>query len=169
VPPFEDPRFTFRCEDARVVPGFHLNGVKAGQRLAVFKMDPGTGKKLDRLTTAIVVADGWVDLAEPISMKAGESFIALPDLRHSPARLLAAAVSVPGLLALVGYLAGLAQGEGKQLVLAACCGGLGALVVLLGYGPVVQLLAVLGALAGWLRVKKKDKGTTKYEDSEAVS
>jgi hypothetical protein len=47
----------------------------------VFKINPQTGERLGLLATAIVDDGGWVDLAEPIIVWAGEAFIALPD-RH---------------------------------------------------------------------------------------
>ena len=72
-------RYTFRFEDDRIIPRFHLEGVGAGRRVSVFKIDPATGKRLALLATAIVGDGGWVDLAEPIMLRAGEAFIAVPD------------------------------------------------------------------------------------------
>ena len=37
-----------------------------------------TGDRLDLLATAIVGEDGWVDLGEPIIVRAGEAFVAVP-------------------------------------------------------------------------------------------
>src|SRR5437762_12396453 len=53
-PLYEDPWFTVRFADDRLIPRFHLEGVKAGQRLSVFKIDPGTGERLGLLATATV-------------------------------------------------------------------------------------------------------------------
>lgn len=61
------------------LPRFHLDGVEAGRRVSVFKIDPATGERLNLLTTATVGEGGWVDLAEPIIVKAGEAFVAVPD------------------------------------------------------------------------------------------
>src|SRR5262249_23244665 len=44
----------------------------------VFKIDPGTGERLGLLATAIVGEGGWVDLTEPIIVRAGEAFVAVP-------------------------------------------------------------------------------------------
>ncbi len=70
--------FSFRFADDRIIPRFHLEGVEAGRRVSVFKIDPGTNKRLGLLTTASVGEGGWVDLGEPIIMRAGEAFIAVP-------------------------------------------------------------------------------------------
>lgn len=79
IPLYRDPWFTFRFADDRIVPRFHLEGVEAGRRVSVFKIDLGAGERLGLLATAIVGAGGWVDLAEPILVQAGEAFIAVPE------------------------------------------------------------------------------------------
>ena len=76
---YQDPWFTFKFADARFVPRFHLEGVQAGRRVSVFRIDPGTGERLELLETATVGHGGWVDLLEPIKMRAGEAFIAVPE------------------------------------------------------------------------------------------
>ena len=78
-PLYEDPHFTFRFADDRIIPRFHLEGVEAGQQVSVFRIDPGTGERLGLLATATVSKGGWVDLAEPIIVRAGDAFIAVPD------------------------------------------------------------------------------------------
>lgn len=75
---YEDAWFTFRFGDDRLVPRFHLEGVEAGRRVEVFKIDPGTGERLGLLATATVGDGGWVDLAKPILVRAGEAFIVVP-------------------------------------------------------------------------------------------
>jgi len=67
VPLYEDSCFTFRFADDRIIPRFHLEGVQAGQRVKVFKIDPRTGERLDVLATATVGEGGWVELPEPIT------------------------------------------------------------------------------------------------------
>ncbi len=42
---FEEPFFTFRFGNDRRIPRFHLEWVEAGRRIAVFKIDPVTGKR----------------------------------------------------------------------------------------------------------------------------
>ena len=79
LPLYQDPWFTFRCADDRLIPRFHLEGVDAGRRVSVFKYDSVTGERLGLLATATVGEGGWVDLAEPIIVRAGESFIAVVD------------------------------------------------------------------------------------------
>ena len=78
-PLYEDPCFTFRFADDRIISRFHLEGVEAGRQVAVFKIDPGTGKRLSLLTTATVSDGGWVNLAEPIIVRAGDAFVAVPE------------------------------------------------------------------------------------------
>jgi len=79
IPLHHDPCFTFRFAEDRLIPRFHLEGVEVGRRVSVFKIDPGTGERLGLLATATVGAGGWVDLAEPIIVLAGEAFIAMPE------------------------------------------------------------------------------------------
>ncbi len=76
---YEEPHFTFRFAEDRLIPRFHLEGVEAERRVSLFRIDPGTGERLALLATATVGQDGWVDLAQPIIVRAGEAFIAVPD------------------------------------------------------------------------------------------
>ena len=78
LPLYEEPHFTFRFADDRIIPRFHLEGVEAGRRVAVHKIDPDSGERLGLLATAGVGDGGWVDLQEPITVRAGEAFIAVP-------------------------------------------------------------------------------------------
>jgi hypothetical protein len=75
---YEDPHFTFRFADNRIILRFHLEGVDAGRRVSVHKINPGTGERLGQLATATVGEGGWVDLAEPITGRPGEAFVAVP-------------------------------------------------------------------------------------------
>jgi hypothetical protein len=77
-PLYEDPHFTFRFADNRIIPRFHLEGVEDGRRVSVFKIEPDTGDRLGLLATGSVGEGGWVDLDEPIIVKAGDAFVALP-------------------------------------------------------------------------------------------
>lgn len=76
-PLYEDPHFTFRFADDRIISRFHLEGVEARRRVAVFKMDVGSGERLG-LLAATVGGGGWVDRREPVIVRAGEAFIAIP-------------------------------------------------------------------------------------------
>jgi hypothetical protein len=62
-----------------LLPRFHLEGVEAGRQVSVFKIDPGSGERLGLLATATAGEGGWVDLAEPIIVRAGDAFIAVPE------------------------------------------------------------------------------------------
>ena len=77
TPLYADSWFTFRFADNRLIPRFHLEGVPTGQRVAVFKVDPNTGERHGLLASAIVGDGGWVDLPQPIIMRAGEAFVAV--------------------------------------------------------------------------------------------
>jgi hypothetical protein len=61
-----------------IISRFHLDGVPAGQQVCVIKIDPYTGKRMGLLATCMVGEGGWVDLAEPIIVRAGEAFIVVP-------------------------------------------------------------------------------------------
>ena len=79
LPLYHDPHFTFRFADDRIIPRFHLEGIEAGRRVEVYKIDPGSGERLGLLATATVGDSGWVDLAEPIIVRSGEAFVAVVD------------------------------------------------------------------------------------------
>ena len=79
IPLHEDPHFTFRFDDDRIIPRFHLEGIEAGRRVSVFKIDPTTGERLGLLAKATVGEGGWVDLSVPIIVKAGDAFLAVPE------------------------------------------------------------------------------------------
>ena len=78
-PLYKDPHFLFRFASDRIIPRFHLKGVPAGGNVSVFSIDPVTGERLGLLALATVGEGGWVDLAEPIIVKAGEAFVAVPE------------------------------------------------------------------------------------------
>jgi hypothetical protein len=78
LPLYQDLWFTFRFAEGRLIPLFHLEGVEAGRRVSVFKVDPGAGERLGLLATATVGDGGWVDLPEPIIVRAGDAFVAVP-------------------------------------------------------------------------------------------
>lgn len=79
IPLHHDPHFTFRFADQRLIPRFHLEGIEAGRRISVFKLGPATGERLGLIATATVGEGGWVDLPEPIIVRAGDGFIAVPE------------------------------------------------------------------------------------------
>jgi hypothetical protein len=78
LPLYHDPHFNFRFADDGIIPRFHLEGVEAGRRVAVYKIDPSSGERLSLLATAGVGEGGWVDLPEPITVRAGDAFVAVP-------------------------------------------------------------------------------------------
>jgi hypothetical protein len=76
---YEDPWYTFRFAHDRIIPRFHLEGAEVGRHISLFKIDPGTGDRLGLLATATIGESGWVGLGEPIMVRAGEAFIAVPE------------------------------------------------------------------------------------------
>jgi hypothetical protein len=78
IPLHHESHFTFRFDESRIIPRFHLEGVEAGLQVSVFTIDPDTDERLGLLATAIVGEGGWVDLTEPIVVRTGEAFIAAP-------------------------------------------------------------------------------------------
>jgi hypothetical protein len=79
LPLYQEDCFTFSFVEARTIPRFHLESVEAGRQVKVFKIDPGSGKRLGLLTTGTVGEGGWVELPEPIIVHAGEGFVAVLD------------------------------------------------------------------------------------------
>jgi hypothetical protein len=78
-PLYEDPWFTFRFADDRIIPRFRLEGIPPGRQISVYKVDPSTGEWLGLLSRGTTGEDGWVDLPEPLVVRAGEAFIAVPE------------------------------------------------------------------------------------------
>jgi hypothetical protein len=83
----EDSHYTFRFADDRIIPRFHLDGVVAGTPVAVFRIDPATEARGELLTTATAGESGWVDLPEPLRVRAGETFVAVPESDQADRRL----------------------------------------------------------------------------------
>ena len=80
IPLHQDPHFTFRFVEDRLIPHFHLEGIESGRQVKVYKFDSGTCKHLGLLAMATVGDGGWVDLKEPIIVRAGEALLAVVDL-----------------------------------------------------------------------------------------
>ena len=78
LPLYQDPCFTFRFVEDRIIPRFHLDGVPPGSQVSVIKIDPDSGRQQGLIATATVGDGGWVDLPQPIIVRAGEAFIAVP-------------------------------------------------------------------------------------------
>lgn len=94
LPLYHDPHFTFRFANDRTIPRFHLEGVEAGRRVTVFRPDPVTGERLNIIASAITGAGGWVDLTEPILVRAGDGFVAVAPAPPAPRPLLGPSMSL---------------------------------------------------------------------------
>jgi hypothetical protein len=84
LPLYHEPHYTFRFADGRIIPRFHLEGIESGRRVTVYRIDPGTGERLSLIASATAGEGGWVDLAEPIIVRAGEGFVVVPDAVSAP-------------------------------------------------------------------------------------
>jgi hypothetical protein len=84
IPLYHETHFTFRFADDRRIPRFHLDGVEAGRRVSVFRLDVVSERPLDLIATAVVGDGGWVDLTEPMTVRAGEGFVVVPAGRSGP-------------------------------------------------------------------------------------
>lgn len=80
LPLYHDPCFTFRFGEDRIIPRFHLEGADNGRHVSIIKINPATGERQGLLASATVGENGWVDLPQPILVRAGEAFIAVPIL-----------------------------------------------------------------------------------------
>ncbi len=79
LPLYRDPHFVFRFADDRLVDRFHLDGVETGRQVSIFLVDAETGDRTELLATATTGEAGWVKLAKPIVVRAGDAFVAVPD------------------------------------------------------------------------------------------
>lgn len=79
LPLHRDPHHTFRFADNRIIHRVHLEGVGAGVRVAVYRIRPETGERLGLLSTGVAGDGGWVDVAAPIVVRAGDAFVAVPE------------------------------------------------------------------------------------------
>jgi hypothetical protein len=81
LPLYRDPHFTFWFAEDRLVDRFHLDCVESGTPVSVFDLDTATGERLGLIAEAVVGDGGWVDLAEPLVVRAGGGFVAVPAQR----------------------------------------------------------------------------------------
>jgi hypothetical protein len=79
TPLHEDRFFTFRFAEDRLIPRFHLEGVPPGRQVQVYSANPQTLEPTKLLTTAVVGEAGWVDISQPILVRAGDVFVVFPD------------------------------------------------------------------------------------------
>jgi hypothetical protein len=80
IPLHRDRHYTFRFGESRIIPRFHLDSVAAGVGVSVFGYDATTERRLGLIATATVGEGGWVDLPEPLVVRAGEGFVAVPEV-----------------------------------------------------------------------------------------
>lgn len=77
LPLYRDPHYLFRFADSRIISRIHLEGANVGQRVKLVRVDASTLTQGDFITEATVGADGWVELAEPLVVHAGNAFVAV--------------------------------------------------------------------------------------------
>jgi hypothetical protein len=83
-PVHHEPHVTFRFADDRIISRVHLEGVEAGTPVAVYRIDPGERPGL--LRAAAAGEGGWVDLRDPLAVRAGDGFVAVPERKPPPPR-----------------------------------------------------------------------------------
>lgn len=83
LPLYRDPHFTFRFAEDRLVGRFHLDGIEPGTPVSVFDLDPATGEHQGLIAEAVAGDDGWVNLTEPLVVRAGGGFVAVADSLRS--------------------------------------------------------------------------------------
>lgn len=79
IPLLHESHYTFRFGDDRIIPRFHLEGMMEGLRVRITRIETVNEVRSTMIATAIVGRDGWVDLAQPIRVRAGEGFVVEPD------------------------------------------------------------------------------------------
>jgi|GEM_PF-638018 len=78
--PLYYPRsFLFRFTEDRRVARFHLQDVAPGTRVSVFRLEADPQQWRELLATAVAGAGGWVDLLEPLIVRAGQGFVVVPE------------------------------------------------------------------------------------------
>jgi hypothetical protein len=71
---YRDPGFTFRFNEDRIIPRIHLEGAIAGTLVELISLSDAS----EKIATAIVALDGWVELDPPLIVRAGTGFVAYP-------------------------------------------------------------------------------------------
>lgn len=78
--PLYYPRsFLFRFTEDRRVARFHLQDVRPGTRVSVFRLEADPQQWRELLTTAVAGAGGWVELPEPLIVRAEQGFVVVPE------------------------------------------------------------------------------------------
>jgi hypothetical protein len=77
---YRETHFTFRFGDDRQISRFHLEGIPPGTPVRIFRLDERTETFGEVLATTTVGDAGWVEIAEPILVRAGIGFVAIPAL-----------------------------------------------------------------------------------------
>jgi hypothetical protein len=78
LPLYSDPWFTFRFADDRLIGRIHLEGVRPGAAVIVYRIDPQSGERGAELARGMAQAEGWFEFPVPLVVRAGEAFIAVP-------------------------------------------------------------------------------------------
>jgi putative acetyltransferase len=80
TPLYRDSQFTFRFAENRRVDRIHLDGVAPGRRVSIHRLGAADERaRANMLARARSGTDGWVELPEPLLVRAGEGFVAVPE------------------------------------------------------------------------------------------
>ena len=77
LPLYRDPHYTFRFAEDRLVDRFHLDGVEPGTSVSVYAIDLAAGECPEPIAEAVAGDGGWVNLPEPLVVRAGGGFVAV--------------------------------------------------------------------------------------------
>ena len=79
LPLYIDNGFRFRFAEDRIIPRFHLEGVRLGAIVIIYRIDPIQGEMDEVLQRAVVGDSGWVELPQPLIVRMGGGFLVIPE------------------------------------------------------------------------------------------
>lgn len=76
IPLYQDPVFTFRFVEDRLIDRFHLADVRAGKKVTVFRWQADAPNQAGpELTRCVVGEGGWVTVCPPLPVRKGGGFV----------------------------------------------------------------------------------------------
>lgn len=76
IPLYQDPVFTFRFVEDRLIDRFHLGEVRAGKKVTVFRwQEDAPNRAGPELTRGMVDEGGWVTICPPLLVRKGGGFV----------------------------------------------------------------------------------------------
>jgi hypothetical protein len=75
IPLYSDDRFTFCFAEDRIISRFHMEGISVGTSVRIYRFSTETKEVQELLQEAIVGENGWVEIKNPLVMRAGDGFV----------------------------------------------------------------------------------------------